>query len=295
MPFLNNNKFKEIRTAAGNGNEKAQMVLQAFRKGNQDDVDRLLNDYYAIPQENNVQNQAEIVTENQPVQAQAQAELESVATPEGSQPVDSGMSVQPDLGTEPVVEDLTEVLDKETDGLFDENEIEPMEFSKFLSNKRRDGMRAKKNADYFKAFNPESMTNYINAKKDKYKAKFGDSLHDIDRQFSDYDKSIDLYSQGINDLLDDGVEIDTNIAGDAYNDIMDNNGIMHSFGRHWDQEDTSHVIEDLKQLVAKYGKKNVLAALNVLKTDNGNFRDYRLGQINEEVERYNKSLDKMLK
>ena len=52
---------------------------------------------------------------------------------------------------------------------------------------------------------------------------------------------------------------------------------------------------DLKQLVVKYGKKNVLAALNVLKTDNNNYRDYRIGQINEEVERYNKSLDKILK
>ena len=80
-----------------------------------------------------------------------------------------------------------------------------------------------------------------------------------------------------------------------YNDIMDNNGIMHSFGRHWDDVDTAHVIDDLKILVEKYGKKNVLAALNVLKTDNGNFRDYRLGQINEEVERYNKSLDKIFK
>ena len=96
-------------------------------------------------------------------------------------------------------------------------------------------------------------------------------------------------------MLDDSVEIDVNTMGNAYDEIMDNNGIMHSFGRHWDEVDTGHVIDDLKHLVAKYGKKNVLAALNVLKTDNSNFRDYRLGQINEEVERYNKSLDKILK
>ena len=287
MPYLNNNKFKEIRTAAGEGNEKAKMVLQALRQGKQEDVDRLVGDYYSIPQQdmNEVPVQTEL--ESNPMEN----------TPEAiEQPIQAGMEQEnTDLGAEPVIEDLTEVLDKETDGLFDENEISQISFSDFLGNKRRDGLRAKKNADYFKAFNPESLSNYVTSKKDSYKAKFGDSLHDIDRQFKDYDKSIDLYSQGINDMLDDDVAIDTNVANDAYNDIMDNNGIMHSFGRHWDEDDTSHVIDDLKSLVAKYGKKNVLAALNVLKTDNGNFRDYRLGQINEEVERYNKSLDKMLK
>lgn len=286
MPFLNNTKFKEIRTAAGDGNEKAKMVLQALRQGKQEDVDRLVEDYYSIPQQD--MNEVPVETELQvnPMENTAESVTETIQ---------AGEPVETDLGSEPVVEDLTEVLDKETDGLFDENEIAQITFSDFLGNKRRDGIRAKKNADYFKAFNPESMTNYINAKKDSYKAKFGDSLHDIDRQFTDYDKSIDLYSQGINDMLDDNVEIDVNTMGNAYDEIMDNNGIMHSFGRHWDEVDTGHVIDDLKQLVAKYGKKNVLAALNVLKTDNSNFRDYRLGQINEEVERYNKSLDKILK
>ena len=49
MPFLNNAKFKEIRTAAGNGDEKAKMVLQALRQGGQEDVDRLVQEYYSIP------------------------------------------------------------------------------------------------------------------------------------------------------------------------------------------------------------------------------------------------------
>lgn len=287
MPYLNNAKFKEIRTAAGDGNEKAKMVLQALRQGKQEDVDRLVGDYYSIPQQemNDVPVQTELNVnpmENSPeaVEESVQAGLEEQNT---------------DLGSEPVVEDLTEVLDKETDGLFDENEISQISFSDFLGNKRRDGLRAKKNSDYFKAFNPEAMTNYLNSKKDKYKAKFGDSMHDIDRQFADYDKSIDLYSQGVNDLLDDDIEIDVNTTGSAYDEIMDNNGIMHSFGRYWDNVDTGHVIDDLRALVEKYGKKNVLAALNVLKNDNNNYRDYRLGQINEEVERYNKSLDKIIK
>lgn len=287
MPYLNNVKFKEIRTAAGDGNEKAKMVLQALRQGKQEDVDRLVEDYYSIPQ----QEMNEV-----PVQTELDVNPMKNSPEAVEDTVQAGLEEQrADLGSEPVVEDLTEVLDKETDGLFDENEISQISFSDFLGNKRRDGLRAKKNSDYFKAFNPEAMTNYLNSKKDKYKAKFGDSIHDIDRQFADYDKSIDLYSQGVNDLLDDDVEIDVNTTGSAYDEIMDNNGIMHSFGRYWDNVDTGHVIDDLRALVEKYGKKNVLAALNVLKNDNNNYRDYRLGQINEEVERYNKSLDKIIK
>lgn len=286
MPYLNNNKFKEIRTAANDGNEKAKMVLQALRQGKQEDVDRLIGDYYSIPQQN---------MNDVPVQTELQ-ENPMENTPEAVEtPIQAGMEEANVAESIPEIEDLTDVLDKETDGLFDENEIDPIDFSKYLSNKRRDGLRAKKNSEYFSAFNPESRANYVAKKKDDYKAKFGDSLHDIDRQFQDYDKSIDRYAQGVNDLLDDEQEVDITITGNAYDDIMDNNGIMHSFGRHWDDEDTNHVIEDLKGLVAQYGKKNVLAALNILKTDNANFRDYKLGQINEEVERYNKSLDKVLK
>lgn len=286
MAFLKNNQLREIRTAANDGNEKAKMVLQAFRKGNQEDVDRLVGDYYSIPQQN---------MNDVPVQTELQ-ENPMENTPETVEtPIQAGMEEVNVAESIPEIEDLTDVLDKETDGLFDENEIDSIDFSKYLSNKRRDGIRAKKNSEYFSAFNPESRANYVAKKKDDYKAKFGDSLHDIDRQFQDYDKSIDRYAQGVNDLLDDEQEVDISITGNAYDDIMDNNGIMHSFGRHWDDEDTNHVIEDLKGLVAQYGKKNVLAALNILKTDNANFRDYKLGQINEEVERYNKSLDKILK
>lgn len=292
MPFLNNNKFKELRIAASNGNEKAKMVLQALRQGSQNDVDRLVGDYYSIPQ---------VETPSEIEHSQEQSIEDNVNEIEVNNNIDNNVnntadnSYEEDLNSIPVVEDLTEVLDKETDGLFDENEIESIDFSKFLSNKRRDGVRSKKNSEYFSAFNPESRENYITKKKDAYKAKFGDSIHDIDRQYQDYDKSIDKYSQGINDLLDDNIDVNVDVMGDAYNEIMDNNGIMHSFGRHWDDVDTEHVIEDLKQLVNKYGKKNVLSALNVLKNDNSNFRDYKLGQINEEVERYNKVLDKVLK
>ena len=50
MAFINNKKFAEIRNAAKNGDEKALKVLQAMRKMQpQADIDRLVEDYYAIP------------------------------------------------------------------------------------------------------------------------------------------------------------------------------------------------------------------------------------------------------
>ena len=51
MAFLNNAKFKEIREAAKNGNEKAAMVLQALIKGKQEDVERLVDAYYKVETE----------------------------------------------------------------------------------------------------------------------------------------------------------------------------------------------------------------------------------------------------
>ncbi len=285
MPFLNNNKFKEIKIAAGDGNEKAQMVLQALRQGSQDDLDRLVEDFYSIPSQD-INDVPVSGIENNPMENSMEV----------LEPAPQAGEVNPgSIDSVPQVEDLTEILDKETTDLFDENEIEPMDFMKFLNNKKRDTLRASRNSDYFKAFNPEGKENYLTKKKEAYKAKFGDSLHDIDRQYNDYDKSISLYSQKVGDLLDDDVELDMNNTSQAYSDIMDNNGIMHCFGRHWDESDTQHVVEDLREIVSKYGKKNVMAALNVLKDDNNNFKNYRVGQINEEVERYNKSLDKILK
>ena len=47
-------------------------------------------------------------------------------------------------------------------------------------------------------------------------------------------------------------------------------------------------------LVIKYGKKNVVAALNTLKSDNDNYRNHRNGEINGEISRYKSSLAKLL-
>ncbi len=281
MPFLNNKKFQEIKKSAGDGNEKASMVLQALRQGTQDDVDRLVKDFYAVPDLEPIVEIEEPVCEEKPAIGSEKTETICEAS-------ESAHATYPTI-------DLTDVLDKETDGLFDENEIDNINFSDFLNNKRRDNNRLRKNAEYFNAFDSEGRKKYAQEKKDNYKSKFSNSVHDIEKQFNDYDKSIDKYSQSVNDLLDDEENVNIDTMSEVYNSIIDNDYLMHGFGRYWDDDDTSKMIEELKSLVIRFGKKNVLSALNVLKNDNSNFKDYKLGQINEEVERYNKSLDKILK
>ena len=314
MAFLNNKKFSEIYNASKNNDEKALMIMQAYRKGgNQEDLDRLVNDYYAIP------NVEPVVNEDiQEMQVETEQPINNVENVEPQQEIEKAQEIEtpqidsvepqveiPQVGEPQMIEqpmaepapqlcDISELLDNECDGLFDENEIDDIDFATFLGNKRRDNNRAKKNIDYFTSFDADGRAKWVQAKKDNYKLKFGDKLHDIDRQFNDYDKSIDLYTQNINDSLVDELDFNNDNVGNAYNDIMDNNGIMHSFGRHWDNVDTEHIVNELKDMCAKYGKKNVLGALNLIKSDNSNYKDYRLGQINNEVERYNKALDKAL-
>ncbi len=274
MAFINNKKFNEIMKAGKNNDEKALLVLQAYRNGDsQDNIDRLVNDFYAVPS-----------AEPTVVEPEEAPEME-IETPQVE--VEEGDVVKP-------ICDISDVLNKECEGLFDENEIEDITFGDYLANKKRDNNRARKNLEYFSGFDLGGRESYVSNKKEAYKNKFDNNVKDIERKFNDYNKSIDGYIQGVTDTLDDDVELDMNQADLSYNDIVDNENVMHSFGRYWDEEDNNSVIEILKALCEKYGKKNVLAALNVLKADNENFKNYKNGQINQEVERYGKALDKAL-
>ena len=276
MGYINNAKFKEIKEAARGGNETAKKILQAVMKSApQSDLDGLVNEYY------NVETEAPVVEEEIVIdEAPVAEEIDIIAE-------------EPEV--EPEVVDITDLLNGELEGLIDENEIEEMNFVAYLENKKRDGLRARKNNEYFKAFDVGGKNNYIESKKKEYSEKFGDRLHDIDRQHQDLDISLGKYADSMNLLLDDEKQLDMNEAGKAYEDIIGNNGIMHSMGRHWDEVDTNHVIEDLTELVNKYGKANILAALNTLRSDNNNFKDYRKYQIDSEIGRYGKSLESLLK
>lgn len=284
MAFINNKKFAEIRNAAKNGDEKALKVLQAMRKMQpQADIDRLVEDYYAIP--------APAVEET----SETPAVADDLSLDDASV-VDSVISsdiADSDGDVTTITYNLDDIT-KDMDGLIDEDEVEDMSFSDFLADKKRNMMRARKNADYFKMYDNDSRSKYAADAVAKYKAKFGDLERDIDRRNKDTMTALGMYEQSVGNELDDEVELNADNADKAYSDLIDNSGAMHSFGRYWDEEDKANVITELKALIGKYGKKNVLAAINTLKSDNENYKSYMHNKIDTEVGKYSKNLENLL-
>lgn len=284
MAFINNKKFAEIRNAAKNGDEKALKVLQAMRKMQpQADIDRLVEDYYAIP--------APAVEETPETPAVA----DDLSLDDASV-VDSVISsdISDSDGDVTTITYNLDDITKDMDGLVDEDEVEDMSFSDFLADKKRNMMRARKNTDYFKMYDNDSRNKYAADAVAKYKAKFGDLERDIDRRNKDTMTALGMYEQSVGDELDDEVELNADNADKAYSDLIDNSGAMHSFGRYWDEEDKANVITELKALIGKYGKKNVLAAINTLKSDNENYKSYMHNKIDTEVGKYSKNLENLL-
>lgn len=296
MAFINNKKFAEIRTAAKDGNEKALMILQAMRKLQpQADIDRLVEDYYAIPEEPQIQP---VQGENYNVAEEQPKEEVSTVSDALDDVLSEDLSVNettdiPDLDGDVQSYSLDDIT-KDMDGLIDEDEIDDMSFADFLSDKKKNLKRAKKNADYFKMYNDDSRKQYSLNAVDKYKAKFGDLERDIDRRNKDTATALGLYEQSVADSLDDDIELNADNADKAYSDLTDDSGAMHAFGRYWDDDDKANVIEALKVLIGKYGKKNVLAAINTLKSDNENYKSYMHNKIDTEVGKYSKNLENLL-
>jgi hypothetical protein len=296
MAFINNKKFAEIRTAAKDGNEKALMILQAMRKLQpQADIDRLVEDYYAIPEEPQIQP---VQGENYNVAEEQPKEEVSTVSDELDDVLSEDLSVNetadiPDLDGDVQSYSLDDIT-KDMDGLIDEDEIDDMSFADFLSDKKKNLKRAKKNADYFKMYDDDSRKQYSLNAVDKYKAKFGDLERDIDRRNKDTATALGLYEQSVADSLDDDIELNADNADKAYSDLTDDSGAMHAFGRYWDDDDKANVIEALKVLIGKYGKKNVLAAINTLKSDNENYKSYMHNKIDTEVGKYSKNLENLL-
>ena len=296
MAFINNKKFAEIRTAAKDGNEKALMILQAMRKLQpQADIDRLVEDYYAIPEEPQIQP---VQGENYNVAEEQPKEEVPTASDELDDVLSEDLSVNetadiPYLDGDVQSYSLDDIT-KDMDGLIDEDEIDDMSFADFLSDKKKNLKRAKKNADYFKMYDDDSRKQYSLNAVDKYKAKFGDLERDIDRRNKDTATALGLYEQSVEDSLDDDIELNADNADKAYSDLTDNSGAMHAFGRYWDDDDKASVIEALKVLIGKYGKKNVLAAINTLKSDNENYKSYMHNRIDTEVGKYSKNLENLL-
>lgn len=296
MAFINNKKFAEIRTAAKDGNEKALMILQAMRKLQpQADIDRLVEDYYAIPEEPQIQP---VQGENYNVAEEQPKEEVSTVSDALDDVLSEDLSINetadiPDLDGDVQSYSLDDIT-KDMDGLIDEDEIDDMSFADFLSDKKKNLKKAKKNADYFKMYNDDSRKQYSLNAVDKYKAKFGDLERDIDRRNKDTATALGLYEQSVADSLDDDIELNADNADKAYSDLTDDSGAMHAFGRYWDDDDKASVIEALKVLIGKYGKKNVLAAINTLKSDNENYKSYMHNRIDTEVGKYSKNLENLL-
>lgn len=279
MAFIQNNKFREITEAAKGGNEKAMKIIQGMRSNyNQNDIDTLVNDYYSINVENSVKE--EISDDILPPEQQFE-ETQIEETMEQN-PVET-----------PV--DYTSIFDDEMKDLIDENEIEDTTFNKFIENKGRDGIRSRKNAEYFSAYDAGERQKYMGGKIDAYKKKFNGQLKNIDRHYRDVNLALDKYINTSSMELDDEIELDMNKASDAYRAATSNQDFMNSFGRGWDEDDNQQIQGILKALMQTYGKKNVLAVLNTLRTDNENYRNFRTNQIDSEIGRYSKSLENLLK
>lgn len=297
--FIPQNKFVEIRNAAKEGNKKAEMVLQAMRKSApQEDIDRLVEDYYKVdtfvPEQES--DDMDTIIDNM-LNAQGQEPAQDVAIEQPSEQVPPVLNpeITNNVENQGEVLDLTAILDRETDGLFDEVEIEDYSFNDFLKNKKKDTLRAKKNADYFKSFDLEGRGNYMQNKINAYKDKFNDRFADNNRKYNDIGLSLDLYSTKANDMLDDDIELNVDTAAQAYGDFIDNEHMMKSFGRHWDEEDSNAIMGEIEELMQKYGKKNVIAALNNLKADNEGYKKYLDNQLDTEIGRYSKSVESLLK
>ena len=284
MSFINNKKFNEIYEASKSGNEKALMIMQALQKNDaQDVIDGLMDDYYRVPVVEPVIAEEELA----PVENQG---TEPVLEEE---PVQEEMVPEQSSQVVPTV-DISADLDREMEGLLDENDIPDYSFSDYLKDKQRDGVRAQKNNAFFGAFDVNGRQEYLNKKIDEYTKKFDGNRRDIERLQNDMNKSLEGYTQDVNSLLDDDVELDMNATNQAYKDLTGNQEAMKSFSRFWDENDNNLMINTLRSLVLQYGKKNVLAVLNQLKTDSDNYSKYRNSQIDTETGRYSKSIKELL-
>lgn len=292
MAFINNAKLQEIRSASRNGNEKAGMVLQALRKGaSQADVDRLVNDYYNIDATDAVENTANV---DLPMPEQPRPEVfDDIEKEKPSDAPTHSTPYQNELIQDD--EDFDKRLDDDLKDIVTENKLDDVDFSKFLKDKANNSAKALKTADYFKAYDPEKREGYLMNKVQKYNDSFNGKRRNAERKYNDMSKSLSLYSQNVNDMLDDSIELDLSQMNNAYNDFVNNENTMSSFGRYWDDQDNEDIKNILAGLVKQYGKKNIIAMLNTLTSDATNYKDYLDNQVETEVGRYSKDIEKLLK
>lgn len=273
MPYINRKTWTKILKARKDGDVDASAIYDKFFDKNcrQEELDRLVGDYLSPAK---MDPQAlDAIKENQEI---AKPEPESETEPEVSQ-------VE--------IVDISPDLDKELDGLIDDDEIDDDDFDAFIKKKKKNANRLKKNADYFAAFDPEGRKNYYVKKTEEKNHQYDDKRRDIERAFNDMGVAIGKYSQSVKDLPEDELKYNSDGTDKAYDSII---GIGKSFGRSWDEQDVLQVVSVLKDLVSKFGKKNVLAALNLISQDNQSYRNDRIGSIDKAVKKYSEGLKNLI-
>lgn len=287
--FINNKQFTELYKASVNGDDKAKAIMQKFRESDDEGaVSRLIDDYFGLS------NEAEDTSvENVPAEEDTTEIVVKDPEPETVVQMEPADMVGDPDGVKQ--ENFFEKLDGELDGCIDEPDVKDCTFDEFMERKHRDTLRGRKNHDYFSAFDPVERANYSAMRKDRFDHSFDTRRRDIERSFNDMDGAISTYIQYVSDQPDDKVDTDVNVAGNAYDDILSSVGKSHSFGRGWDENDLNEVKEQLSELMGRYGRSNVIAALNILKGDNAAYRDFRNGAIDQAVKNYGGELDKLLK
>lgn len=279
--FIPYRKLSELRKAASAGDSKARNIVDRYmdRNADMETISRLMDDYYGVSSSKEKEVEKETPT---PVKEVEKETVDIVPTEKEEK---SSVDKEDDFSD----------LSKELDGLVDLPSIEPTSFREYVSSKEKSRRAAKKDANYFKAFEPERRKAFL----EKSKKDFSDSLNgkrrDLERSYGDISSALDIYGQYVSDMPEDYVQLDILSSSKAYGDLVDNDNAMSSFGRGWDEKDLSEMKSELSELVSKYGKKNVVAMLNSLREDGNSWRDYGSNAIDSAVSNYGKALDKLLK
>lgn len=278
--FIPYKRLSELRKAASEGNQKAREIIDRYmdRNTDMDSLSRLMDDYYGASEK---EDGVPAPKKEEPMEKE-----ETTPTPKAE-----GAKGLPSVDN---TDDFSD-LKKEIDGLVDLPEVKPTSFRDYMSSKEKNGNRARKDANYFKAFDPERRKAFLANRK----AEFSDGLkgkrRDIERSYDDLNSSLGKYGQMVEDMPNDGAELDVSASEKAYGDLVGNANAMPAFGRSWDERDLSMMKDTLAGLVSKYGKKNVVAMLNTIREDSNAWKDYNIGMLDNAVNNYGKNLDKLLK
>lgn len=289
MPYINNLKLKEIKEAAKNGNEKAKKILKYFSEGTkQDEINKLIEDYYEVGVPKEIEKEEKI--------EEKENDNDNIIEEETIKEVKEEKQLEDNsINKENEKEKIFESIDNDVKKRIEENDIQTITFSDFLKNKEKDNLKA--NGNCFRIYNDEDKNDYIQRKINTYKDKFNDLIYGNQRKYDDMENAINMYFTKLNEEENnnDDIEIVEVNVDSVYDNLTKDNNFITSFERYWDERDLENTYSNLLKLSSEFGKRNVIAALNVLKKDIENYKNFLDNKIDEEIKRYSKSLEILFK